>query len=401
MLKQLKRRFVCVLMALVTLTLCAIFGFLYHFTRVNLESQCVSMMESVAKNPFQLGQPGSWSESVRLPYFVIKVTARGEVTAVSGGNYDLTDTVFLDNLIDAAIHSADDLGSMPDYGLRYLKVKTPGALALVFADTSSETATLHSLAKNCLLIGAGCLAVFFGIALLLARWTARPVEKAWAQQRQFVSDASHELKTPLTVILTNAELLQQPDTEPQTRKTCEDSILTMSHQMRALVEDLLELARNDNGKSKMVPEALDFSALVEDGMLPFEAVFYERGLTLESDIQPGITLTGSRQHLEQVLDILLDNARKYASTGTITVTLSPWGRHHCRLCVSNECEALSPEELKSIFKRFYRRDAARSRDGSFGLGLSIAESIVKAHGGKIWAGWEAGRITFTAELPTK
>ena len=227
------------------------------------------------------------------------------------------------------------------------------------------------------------------------------MEKAWAQQRQFVSDASHELKTPLTVILTNAELLQQPDTEPQTRKTCEDSILTMSHQMRALVEDLLELARNDNGKSKMVPETLDFSALVEDGMLPFEAVFYERGLTLESDIQPGITLTGSRQHLEQVLDILLDNARKYASTGTVTVTLFPWGRHHCRLCVSNECEALSPEELKSIFKRFYRRDAARSRDGSFGLGLSIAESIVNAHGGKIWACWEAGRITFTAELPTK
>ena len=210
MLKQLKRRFVCVLMALVTLTLCAIFGFLYHFTRVNLEKQCVSMMESVAKNPFQQGLPGIWSESVRLPYFVIKVTARGEITAVSGGNYDLTDTVFLDNLIDAAIHSADDLGSMPDYGLRYLKVKTPGALALVFADTTSETATLHSLAKNCLLIGAGCLAVFFGIALLLARWTARPVEKAWAQQRQFVSDASHELKTPLTVILTNAELLQQP-----------------------------------------------------------------------------------------------------------------------------------------------------------------------------------------------
>ena len=92
----------------------------------------------------------------------------------------------------------------------------------------------------------------------------------------------------------------------------------------SLMEDLLELARNDNGKSKMVPETLDFSALAEDGMLPFEAVFYERGLTLESDIQPGITLTGSRQHLEQVLDILLDNARKYASTGTVTVTLFPW-----------------------------------------------------------------------------
>lgn len=401
MLKKLRNRFVCVLMALVTAMLCIIFAFLYHNTRANLEEQSLTMMRSVAQNPFRLGHPGNDSEPVRLPCFVLRISSHGEIVTASGGYYDLTDTVFLEGLIDRVLACDEDQGAIPEYGLRFLKVKSPSALALVFADTTSETATLHTLARTCLLIGSLCLGVFFGIAWLLARWMVQPVEKAWEQQRQFVSDASHELKTPLTVILTNAELLLAPDTEPQARKTCADSILTMSHQMRDLVEQLLELARNDNGTVRMERSELDYSALTEDGLLPFEAVFYERGLFLETDITPGIVLTGSRRYLGQVLDILLDNARKYAAFGTVKVNLAPWGKRHCRLTVSNTCEALTPEELKSIFKRFYRRDEARCRDGSFGLGLSIAEEIVQAHGGRIWAQWREGMITFTVELPVK
>ena len=401
MLKKLRIRFVCVLMALVTMMLGILFGFLYRNTQISLESQCLTMMQNVAKNPLQLGHPGNRTDDLRLPYFVIKISTRGEVLAASGDYFDLTDTVFLEGLVGQVLGQETSQGHLREYGLRYLKVKTPTTVSLVFADTSSETAALHALARTCLLSGSLCLAVFLGIAVALARWMVRPVEQAFAEQRQFVSDASHELKTPLTVILTNAELLLAPDTEPQTQKNCAGSILTMSHQMRALVEELLELARSDNGKTQLLPEELDYSVLVEDGLLPFEAAFYEGGLTLESDIGANITLTGSRRHLEQVLDILLDNARKYADSGTVEVSLFPCGKHRCRLTVSNACEALSPQELRSIFKRFYRRDPARSRDGSFGLGLSIAERIVKAHKGKIWAQWENGRITFTVELPTK
>ena len=148
-------------------------------------------------------------------------------------------------------------------------------------------------------------------------------------------------------------------------------------------------------------EQVDLSALTEDALLPFEAVFFEAGLTLESAVTPGITLTGSRQHLGQLVDILLDNAKKYAQGGTVRLTLERQNRHHCRLSVSNNAEPMDKAALKNIFKRFYRMDAARSRDGSFGLGLSIAENIVIAHGGKIWADYADGRIAFTAELPVK
>ena len=271
----------------------------------------------------------------------------------------------------------------------------------MFADITSEKAALSSLAKTCAELGGLCLVLFLGISVLLARWMVRPVEKAWDQQRQFVADASHELKTPLTVIMTNAELLQMPEGDAADKSRSVSSILTMSHQMRDLVEHLLELARSDNGQSKMVFEKVDLSALAEDALLPFEAVFFEAGLTLESQITPGITLTGSRQYLGQLLDILLDNARKYAVGGTVRVTLEKTRHRRCCLSVSNEAAEMSRQDLQNIFKRFYRMDAARSRDGSFGLGLSIAENIVAAHNGKIRADYTDGRVTFTAELPTE
>ena len=386
MLKKLRIRFVCVILAIVTVMLCSIFGLLYHFTAQNLEEESLSMMRTVAANPFQLGRPNSGGTGVHLPYFLLKVSATGELTAVVGGYYDLSDQVFLTALMEAATAKTGDTGVISEYNLRFLKVRSPLSETIVFADMSSEKATLLGLAKTCAALGVLCLGVFLGIAVLLARWMVRPVEKAWDQQRQFVADASHELKTPLTVIMTNAELLQMSDGE---------------NQSRSLVEHLLELARSDNGQAKMVFEQVDFSALTEDALLPFEAVFFEAGLTLESAVTPGITLTGSRQHLGQLVDILLDNAKKYAQGGTVRLTLERQNRHHCRLSVSNNAQPMDKAALKDIFKRFYRMDAARSRDGSFGLGLSIAENIVTAHGGKIWADYADGRITFTAELPVK
>ena len=135
--------------------------------------------------------------------------------------------------------------------------------------------------------------------------------------------------------------------------------------------------------------------------LPFEPVFFEAGLTLTTDIQPGITLRGSGQHLRQTADILLDNARKYAAPpGEVTVTLTQTGSR-CRLTVSNPGPEISKEDLKNIFKRFYRSDTAHTQRGSYGLGLSIAQNIVLRHHGKIWAESKNGRNTFFVELPVK
>lgn len=391
MLKKLRIKFICINMIIVTAMLCIIFGLVFHFTRTSLETESLQVMQELAARPT--------SNDIRLPYFILQIGSRGDIISISK-YFDLSDGDFLEELINKVFSINTQTGVIDEYNLRFYRSASPYSQLIVFMDISSEVMTLNNLTKTCILIGTVSFLVFMLISFVLARWAVKPVEKAWIQQRQFVSDASHELKTPLTVIMTNAELLQSPDYDEAARSQFSDSILTMSHQMRGLVEGLLELARVDNGTAKMTFSSLDFSKLIYDALLPFEPVFFEKGLTLTSQIEPEITLTGSESHLKQVIDILLDNAQKYSAPGSeAVVTLKKKNRTHCLLTVATAGDEISPEDLKNIFRRFYRIDKARSMNSSYGLGLSIAESIVNEHHGKIWAESASGANTFFVELP--
>lgn len=399
MLKRLRRQFIAIIMALLTLLLGCVFGLIYYFTQQSLVKQSRDMMDSLAASPFQLARLDEVSGRVKLPYCMLQVNKYGEILATNGGYYDLSDKDFLQQLIDVTYSSTDMQGVIPQYHLRYGRYVMQDGQRLVFVDTTSEQATLHNLLRTSLLLGAGCLLLLFGVSILLARRMVRPVETAWQQQKQFVADASHELKTPLTVITTNAELLESPDYTPEAKAQFSANILTMAHQMRGLVESLLNLARIDQGQKAAAHTPVNLSKLVSDAVLPFEAVFFEQELTLETDITPDLNVPGDAAQLRQAVEILLDNAQKYADApGSVRVTLSTHGRH-ARLAVADTGAPLSEADCQNIFKRFYRLDDARSRDGSFGLGLSIAQSIVSAHHGKIWCQSADGWNTFFVELP--
>ena len=397
--------------------------------------------------------------NILLPFFRVQIDADGKIVDMDGDYYDLTQEgseAVLEELVSAATASEEKVGDLHDYNLRYYRsgarkwsyekkadrnpvpetapaaeatsssagedapadsaggaeVYAPDSPApaapastdgqiIIFMDVSSEIATMQNLYRTCIIIGLGSLASFLVISIFFARWAVRPVEEAWAQQRQFVSDASHELKTPLTVILTDAEMLKSPRFDEAHKAQFVDNILTMSNQMRGLVESLLQLARVDNGAIQKLPlQHIDLSGLVSDELLTFDALFFEKGLTLAEDIADGITVHGSAQHLKQVVEILLDNAQKYSDPhGTVRVTLQKSGAHHCLLSVADPGDAISPEDLRKIFQRFYRIDEARAMNHSYGLGLSIAENIVKNHKGRIWAESADGTNTFRVELP--
>lgn len=400
MIRKLRLKFVLFTMTIVTLLLVVIFGLVFYFTRANLEQKSIDMMESIATHPFQLGIPSELGEEVRLPYFTLQVGPAGELIATGGGYYDLSDLEFLHTLIDAVFESPRPLGVIEAYHLRYYRLETPYRQCLVFVDISSELATLQNLVRTCVILGLVSFLAFLWVSILLSKWAVGPVERAMQQQREFVAAASHELKTPLAVITTSAELLQTPGFSQAEQAGFRENVLAMARQMRALVEQLLELARAEQGLDAKTFTPVDLSRLVERGTLPFEALFFERGLRLESDIAPGLRVRGQADRLGAVLEVLLDNARKYASPGgAVWVSLQPQGRGKCRLSVANEGQPLSPEALAAVFKRFYRADPARSRDGSYGLGLSIAQAIVQAHGGKIWAESSDGVNRFLVELP--
>lgn len=399
MIKRLRIKFVCINMTIVTIMLCVIFGLVLHFTSVSMEKESIEMMQSVALDPLQLGIPGKGASGVRLPYFALQLGPGGELLASGGGYYDLTDRALLNELI--SLSSVQKTGVLSDYGLRYVRVVTPTMQCIVFADMSSEINTINNLLQNCLLIGAASFIIFLMISILLARWAVKPVAVAWEQQRQFVANASHELKTPLTVILSNAQMLAENVEDPELRKRMTASILTVSQQMKDLVTKLLSSAQVDQGIGAMQFSAVDLSHTVSNALLPFAPIFYEQGMELDSVVQDDIWVQGSQPHLIQVVNILLDNAQKYGvEHGHTRVTLRQQGKKSCLLTVANEGKALSGQELKNIFKRFYRADAARERTGSYGLGLSIAEGIVQAHRGKIWAESKDGVNTFLIQLPT-
>ena len=401
MIRRLRIKFICVIMAIVMVLLGCILGVVIHFTGQSMEMQSISMMRTIATSPFQQGIPGKpVDDEVRLPFFTVQISSRGELIAASGGYFDLTDRDYLQEIINAALVSDRETGELEEHGLRFLKSTSPMGFSIVFSDTTTESATMEQLFYSCLGIFFVAMIVFLGISILLSHWVIKPVAKAWDQQRQFVADASHELKTPLSVILANAELMQGEDTSEEDYKTYSGNILGVTYQMRSLVENMLEMARVDNGTLKRNFAAVDFSELVSDAALSFQLLYEEKGMGLRCAVPDGIGVQGSEQHLYQVMDVLLDNALKYSSPGgMVSVDLVSHGKM-CILSVASPGEPISGEDLKNIFKRFYRADKARAMNGSYGLGLSIAESIVEAHKGNIWAESENGYNTFFVQLPT-
>jgi len=399
LIKKLRIQFICVIMAIVMVMMGIILGVVIHFTGQSMQTQSVNMMRRIAGSPFQKGHLGMPPEDVRLPFFTVQISSRGELIAVGGGYFDLSDEVFIQEIVNAALLSEEETGKLDGHNLRYLKAVTPAGLTIVFSDTTTEEATLKNMIYSCLLVFAVAMAAFLTISILLSRWVIKPVATAWDQQRQFVADASHELKTPLAVIMANAELMQGEETSDTERRDFSKNILAMSYQMRALVENMLEMARVDSGKLKMNFSRLDFSQLVSDAVLSFQLLYEEKGLALRCAVPEETMLRGSDRHLYQVLDVLLDNALKYAAPGGMVSVELTRNSHTCVLSVTSPGEPIAGEDLKRIFKRFYRTDKARAMDGSYGLGLSIAESIVEAHKGKIWAESGDGRNTFRVQLP--
>ena len=389
MIRKLRWKITGVTLLVAALVLTAVFACVYLFSRNNIaESYEYQLRQAVV----------SGTSEARVPCFVAEVLPSGTVR-VSGSNYyDLQDEDTLLPLVTAALSADADSGVLRTQHMRYFRLEGALTVRIAFMDSTFEQATLRALVRVCLLIGAAALLVLFGLSWLLSGFVTRPVARTWQNQQQFLSDASHELKTPLTVILSSADLLKT-SAQPEQRQYV-DNISVESRRMKALVEDMLTLSRAESGRA--APFApLDLSDLVTDAALRFEPVAFEAGHPLQYDIQNGASLSGDRQQLDQLLDILLDNAVKYAAEDApIRLTLDISGMNAV-LAVENPGDPIPPDKLPHLFDRFYRVDDARTGAGSFGLGLAIAQQIVHRHKGIITAASDARATRFTVTLPLR
>lgn len=411
MIGQLKRKFILINMFLISIVLLIIFGAVYASTQQRLEKESNEMLqraimetragelEKVDPNrPPSLRNP----DFKPIPTFTVTLNTSNHIIETNGDLFNLSDTATLDQLVKLCLNSGQENGVIEGEDLRYLKQSGPWGTRIAFIDRSMEITTLSSLIKTSILVGMGSLTAFFLISLFLAHLALRPAEKAWEQQKQFVADASHELKTPLTVILANAGIvLSHKEQTVEEQAKWIEYIQTEASRMSVLVDNLLFLAKTDDTKARVTMKPINLSDLVWSSTLPFEPVLYEQHKNLETDIEPGLYINGDEGRLQQLTGILLDNARKYADEqGTITVRLFNKAGEVI-LSVNNTGGTIPEDQIEHIFKRFYRVDKSRVRqEGGYGLGLAIADTIVKIHRAKIYvdSSPDSG-TTFTVIFP--
>ena len=267
--------------------------------------------------------------------------------------------------------------------------------ALVWMDNPVMTHNMMTLLRNTVIFCLIIILLMLPPAIWVSHAILRPIEEKEQEQRIFLSNAEHELKTPITTIGANAELLSREIGENGWLSAIRQENKRMGH----LVGELLKLSRAESVAP--VRKEISLSKLVLGGILPYEAVAFDAGHEIRADITDGITVMGDEGELSELVAILADNALSHATgDGDIQISLKK-AKGHAVLAVSNPGEAIGKEDQNRIFERFYRVDSSKAKDGHFGLGLSIARAIVEAHGGEFGVTSDNALTTFMVKLPTE
>ncbi len=398
MIRKLRTKLVVVLMAIFVLLLVTILVGMFYSSRQNFERRSTSVFNNQppSENTFDR------SVQLALPTALVSMDTAGNYTVSQNQIHYISDAELI-SVAASLQNETKAVGFASAYDLRYFRhIESDGSITYSFSDTFIERDSLQAQIWFSVVIGLSALALFVIVSLLLSRWMVKPVERAWEKQRRFVADASHELKTPLTVILSNTDMLIDSSalTDKKSRMRL-DNIHAESKRMKELTEALLDLARSDSKPKAILKETVNLSFVLSSAALMFEPTIYDLGRSLECSIEENVTVCGDESKLRQLADILIDNAMQYgAEKSPILVTLTLTGKKEALLSVVSEGIPLSAKECTNIFERFYRMDDSRGQIKGFGLGLSIAQTIANDHGGKIWAESDGKKLnTFYVKLP--
>ena len=326
-------------------------------------------------------------------FYSVEFTESGEVAEIKNENNAIQSEDTLLEIASSAVKSGRESGSS---GNIYYRIAKHGARTVVaMIDATIDDINLRLLFRQMLIIGSAAVAVLLVVSVIIARRIVRPLEENDKKQKRFVSDAGHELKTPVAVISANSELLKRQIGENEWLSNIDYE----NERMSDLIKQLLSLSKAENGE--IPKETLDFSKLVNGEVLPFESLAFEKGKSIASEIEDGIYAEGNGGQLKQLVSILLDNAVSHGTDDEITLSLKS-ERHFAVLEVANGAKVIDEDQLTHLFDRFYRADGAReSTDAHYGLGLSIAQAVTEAHKGQIRADYKNGKAVFTVKIPIK
>lgn len=420
MLKRLRIKFIALIMAMVALVMTGAFAAIcYMDWYQNITEANVALDDALMKASVphlfeggdglpsimpgtKKGGPGEGGRPVPNAHIGVYQVEGDKLELLPDSSSGMMNLAILHNNQQELASCADGTGMIESSQLYYMKRTTEnGTLVAVMYSGTVE----HWKELACMLAAAGlaALAVLFLISIAFSRWALRPVQRAWDQQHRFVSDASHDLKTPIAVIQANTSiLLDEPDLSAEERRTWLEGIQYEAHGMRDMVEDLLSSASDEDAtQHKQEGVRCDFSRIVEKECLQMGAVTLERNLSVKESIAGGLQVAADEGEMKRVVQVILENACKYADEGgCVSVSLTP-GKDGSQafFAVSNTGAGIAEEELPHVFDRLYRGDAARTSHEGHGLGLAIARRIVDAAHGTIGVESEKGLTTFTVTIP--
>ena len=326
-------------------------------------------------------------------FYTVAISYDGDIIEIRNEPPTVHTNDELKSLAQSVMRSGKTNGT--EDNLAFYKTDKGGYTLVTFMDNTVINESAITLFRYTLIFGGVALVLFFFLSMYLAKRIVNPLEESYQKQKQFISDAGHELKTPVSVVSANAELLSREIGDNQWLQ----NIQYENERMGMLVGQLLDLARTENVTPQM--EHIDFSRLVAGEALPFESVAFEKGLTLNTNITSNIGVIGNSTQLKQIVSILLDNAIRHSKGGgEVWLTLT---KEHgvAKLSVINKGDEIPAEQRDHIFERFYRVDTARNgEDKHYGLGLAIAKAITTTHKGNIAMHCFDGFVEFKLQIPT-
>ena len=377
MIKRAQIRFICIVMSILLGIFAIIFGISYMILR-DFHERAIERTLEDSKNNFLYSEDNAVQHKS-----IIAIIAKN-----TNGDYYIKEVFFDDkefseNLANSVVNSAIShphvSGSIN--GIYYKILQTDTEHLLIATDMSTSD---YAFRSNLLTIVTYLILIYAVLLLIVWRISFsvfKPIKEAFYKQKQFRSTASHELKTPLTIISANADVINENGDNPWA-----NNIKSQTERLDALVADMLTLAKIDEDKMELTSVEFNLSEEIINNALAFDAVAYEKGKTLDIDIDPDINYKGDLPSVKKIINILLDNAIKHAETGGNILVKLKKENGKAVLSVFNTGSNIPAEESNKVFERFYRGDASRSREsGGSGLGLSIAKSVADANKWKISA----------------
>ena len=398
MLKNLKNKIIIINMSLIAIILLTVYaGVLYvTYAENNLLlkdrlNTAISLHQSPEDMP-EIGdsKPGVSDFSPHKDFYgpavVVTINDDNEIIQIAEYYAKISENA-LDQILETALSSKNGFGTIKSMSIMFLK--KPSAFGTKIAIT--ETTTLYNAMKTTALNGALVLllvlAIVFIVSLFLSSLAIKPVKEAWTKQKQFIADASHELKTPLTVILANNNILQgHSDDTVSSQKQWLDSTGEEAERMKKLIDQMLFLAKSDASDAPVPMSVINLSDIAERAALTFEPVAFEKNVNIRTIIAENLLFYSNPELFDRLIHILLDNAVKHSHNDTEILLALQKNGAKVFLSVNNKGDIIPREDIPHIFDRFYRADKARTSSNEasgYGLGLAIAKSILEKLNGDI------------------